>query len=41
MDESGKILVKNNEGKEIECDVLFTFDSETTSKSYIVSQPKF
>lgn len=34
--DTGKIIVKNNEGKEIECDVLFTFDSEDTKKSYIV-----
>ena len=36
MNDSGKIIVKDNEGKEIECDVLFTFDSEDTNKSYIV-----
>lgn len=29
-------MVKDNEGKDIECDVLFTFDSEETKKSYIV-----
>ena len=34
--ENGKIIVKNSEGKEIECDVLFTFDSDETNKSYIV-----
>lgn len=34
--ENGKIIVKNSDGKEIECDVLFTFDSEDTNKSYIV-----
>lgn len=37
MDKStGKITIKNNEGKQIECDVLFTFDDEETKKSYIV-----
>ncbi len=36
MDKTGKIIVKNENGDEIECDVLFTFDSEDTSKSYIV-----
>lgn len=36
MDEVGKIIVKNETGEEIECDVLFTFDSEDTKKSYIV-----
>ena len=34
--ENGKIIVKNNEGIEIECDVLFTFNSDETKKSYIV-----
>ena len=28
--------VVNDEGKEIECEVLFTFDSDETKKSYIV-----
>ena len=36
MDKTGKIIVKNENGNEIECDVLFTFDSEDTNKSYIV-----
>lgn len=34
--ETGKIIVKNNKGEDIECDILFTFDSDTTYKSYIV-----
>lgn len=34
--ENGKIIVKTREDKQIECDVLFTFDSEDTNKSYIV-----
>ena len=34
--ETGKIIVKNNKGEDIECDILFTFDSDTTKKSYIV-----
>lgn len=34
--ENGKIIVKNSEGKTIECDVLFTFNSDDTKKSYIV-----
>lgn len=29
-------IVKGNDGKDVECDVLFTFDSEETKKSYIV-----
>lgn len=32
----GKILIKNDEGKDILCDVLFTFDSDETKRSYIV-----
>ena len=37
MDKStGKFTIKNAEGKELECDVLFTFDSDETKKSYIV-----
>ena len=28
--------VVNEEGKEIECEVLFTFESEETKKNYIV-----
>lgn len=28
--------IKNEEGTEIECEVLFTFDSEQTKKSYVV-----
>lgn len=34
--DNGKIIVKNSDGKTTECDVLFTFDSEETNKSYIV-----
>jgi len=34
--DTGKIIVKNSEGKEKECDVLFTFNSDETKKSYIV-----
>ena len=36
MIESGKIVVKNDNEDNIECDVLFTFDSDKTNKSYIV-----
>ena len=31
-----KFKVINDQGEEIDCDVLFTFDSEETKKSYIV-----
>lgn len=33
--ENGKIKITNDLGEELECDVLFTFDSEETNKSYI------
>ena len=32
--EEEKIVISKN-GKEVECDVLFTFDSEDTGKAYI------
>ena len=35
MKEKNQFTVINNEGKEIVCDVLFTFDSDETNKSYI------
>ena len=36
MDEkNGKLIIKNDKGETVECDVLFTFDSEETKKSYI------
>ena len=28
--------VLNDEGKEVECEVLFTFESEETHKNYLV-----
>ena len=34
--DNDKIIVKNSEGTETECDVLFTFNSDDTKKSYIV-----
>ena len=36
MSEKNTFTVLNNEGKEITCEILFTFDSEETKKSYIV-----
>ena len=37
MDEEKMIFkVMNEEGKEVECEVLFTFESEETKKNYIV-----
>lgn len=35
MEERKIFTVKNEEGKEIECEVLFTFESEETDKSYM------
>ena len=35
MKEPGKLIITNSEGKQLECDVLFTFDSDETGKSYI------
>lgn len=36
MKEKMTFKVKNEEGKEIECEVLFTFESDETKKNYIV-----
>ena len=36
MEENTKITVLDENGNEVECEVLFTFDSEETNKSYIV-----
>ena len=34
--EEMKITVVNDEGKEIECEILFSFESEETGKNYLV-----
>lgn len=34
--ENMTFTVINDEGKEVECEVLFTFESEETGKNYIV-----
>lgn len=34
--DKGKFTVLNDQGKEVECEVLFTFESEETHKNYIV-----
>ena len=36
MEEKNTIKVTNDRGEEVVCDILFTFDSEETGKSYIV-----
>ncbi len=35
-EKKGIFTIVNDEGKEVECEVLFTFDSDETKKSYIV-----
>ncbi len=35
MEKDGKLIIKNDKGEVMECDVLFTFDSDETGKSYI------
>lgn len=35
MNKKNSFTIINDDGKEIVCDVLFTFDSEETGKSYI------
>lgn len=35
-EETMTFKVTNDEGKEIECEVLFTFESDETKKNYIV-----
>lgn len=36
LEESMTFKVKNEEGVEIDCEVLFTFESDETGKNYIV-----
>ena len=36
MSDKNKIKITNENGEEVVCDILFTFDSEETEKSYIV-----
>lgn len=35
MNENGKLKITNDKGESIDCDILFTFDSDETGKSYI------
>lgn len=35
-EKKGTFTIVNEEGKTLECEVLFTFDSDETNKSYIV-----
>ena len=36
MEEKNTFKIMNDKGQEVTCEVLFTFDSEETKKSYIV-----
>ena len=36
MNEKQKFIVVDDRGKEIECEPLFTFESEETNKQYVV-----
>ena len=36
MEEKNTFTIMDENGKEVTCEVLFTFDSEETQKSYIV-----
>ncbi len=36
MDEKKKFYVLNKEGKKVECEPLFTFESDETKKQYVV-----
>lgn len=40
MIQDGKILIKDIDNNTYECDILFTFDSDETKKSYIVYTDK-
>lgn len=35
-DTEGKFVILDDKGKEVECEVLFTFDNDETGKSYVV-----
>ena len=35
-EKKGIFTIVNEEGKEVECEILFTFESEETKKNYIV-----
>lgn len=36
MNEKQKFVIKDKDGREIECEPLFTFESEETKKQYVV-----
>ncbi len=36
---SNQLLIKDGDGQETLCEIIFTFDSEATGKKYVVFQP--
>ena len=40
MDKKNKFTVIDKNGSEVECEVLFTFESEETGKNYLVYTDK-
>ena len=34
--EENKFIITNDDGEEVECDILFTYEDPATSKNYIV-----
>ena len=38
---SNQLLIKDGDGQETLCEIIFTFDSEATGKKYVVFQPKY
>ena len=38
-DEMNRLIITNEDGQEIECEILFTFDSQEYEKNYVVFSP--
>ena len=36
MEKKNKIVIKNDKGEELECEVLFTYEDAKTNKNYLV-----
>ena len=39
IEEMNRLTITSEDGQEIECEILFTFDSEEYNKSYVVFSP--
>ena len=39
VEEMNRLTIINEDGQEIECEILFTFDSEEYEKNYVVFSP--